>query len=419
MGVFSRLRTLFPVAAAALALAAPAAGAATHADALRSTLGRSLAPAGSASGAYVLDANTGEQLFSSRSGTRRILASNAKIFTTTAALDRFGADGVLQTDVLSPVRPDENGVVAGDIYLRGSGDPTFGSKAFAQRNYGGGASVEKLAGKLRAAGIKKVQGRVIGDESRFDSKRGVPDSGFAISPYIGGPLSGLAFNRGLANTYGSAIQRNPPAFAALQLQNALKREGVSVSRSPIAGRTPKGARELAATASPPMSVLARLTNKHSDNFFAEMLVKNLAVHGNTPASTVAGARSAAKHARTFGASPHLVDGSGLSRPDQASPKSVVRLLNGMRDSQGFDAFYASLPIAGRDGTLGGRMGGGPAAGNCRAKTGTLSNVSALSGYCRDREGHTLVFSFLMNRVSVGGARAIQDRMAQTLAGYSG
>src|SRR5947207_10091884 len=122
MGVFRRLRTLFPVAVAALALAAPVAGAATHADALRSALGRSLAPAGSASGAYVLDSNTGEALFSSRSGTRRILASNTKIFTTTAALDRFGADGVLKTRVLASARPDENGVVAGDIYLMGGGD---------------------------------------------------------------------------------------------------------------------------------------------------------------------------------------------------------------------------------------------------------------------------------------------------------
>lgn len=418
MGVFRGIRALLPVAAAAAALVvAPGAGASPAQ--LRSTLGRALAPAGSASGAYVLDANTGEALFSSRSGTRRILASNTKIFTTTAALDRFGKDGVLKTRVLSPAKPDENGLVDGDLYLRGGGDPTFGSKSFAKRNYGGGASVEKLASKLHAAGIEKVKGHVIGDESRFDSKRGVPDSGFAISPYIGGPLSGVAFNRGLANTSGSAIQRNPPAFAALQLQKAMKREGISVKGTPIAGHTPSGASELAATASPPMSVLARLTNKHSDNFFAEMLVKNLAAHGDTPASTAAGARSAAAHARTFGASPHLVDGSGLSRPDQASPKSVVRVLNGMRASAAFDPFYASLPIAGRDGTLGGRMGSGPAAGNCHAKTGTLSNVSALSGYCRDREGHTLVFSFLMNRVSVSGAHTVQDRMAQALAGYSG
>jgi D-alanyl-D-alanine carboxypeptidase/D-alanyl-D-alanine-endopeptidase (penicillin-binding protein 4) len=92
----------------------------------------------------------------------------------------------------------------------------------------------------------------------------------------------------------------------------------------------------------------------------------------------------------------------------------------MRDRPDFPVFYASLPIAGRDGTLDNRMRHGPARGHCRGKTGTLTGVSALSGYCTTRGGRTVVFSILMNRVgSIYAAHAIQDRMAQAIAGWRG
>ena len=95
---------------------------------------------------------------------------------------------------------------------------------------------------------------------------------------------------------------------------------------------------------------------------------------------------------------------------------MVRLLEAMSGRDEFDAWYASLPIAGRDGTLASRMRSGPARGRCRAKTGTLSNVSALSGYCTARSGDLYAFSILMNGVYPVGARGLQDRMAHALAG---
>jgi D-alanyl-D-alanine carboxypeptidase/D-alanyl-D-alanine-endopeptidase (penicillin-binding protein 4) len=95
---------------------------------------------------------------------------------------------------------------------------------------------------------------------------------------------------------------------------------------------------------------------------------------------------------------------------------VVRLLLDMQKRQEYPAFYNSLSIAGRDGTLKPRMRRGPARSRCRGKTGTLSNVSALSGYCRARSGQTYAFSFLMNGTNTYTARAIQDRMAQAIAG---
>ena len=120
----------------------------------------------------------------------------------------------------------------------------------------------------------------------------------------------------------------------------------------------------------------------------------------------------------FGAFPQVVDGSGLSRGDHTSPRSVVRLLAGMaRSGPTANAFRGSLAVACRSGTLASRMCGTPASGRCRAKTGTLSNVSALSGYCTLPSGRTIAFSFLMNRVDVSGARALQNRMAVAIARY--
>jgi D-alanyl-D-alanine carboxypeptidase/D-alanyl-D-alanine-endopeptidase (penicillin-binding protein 4) len=127
----------------------------------------------------------------------------------------------------------------------------------------------------------------------------------------------------------------------------------------------------------------------------------------------------ARHAASLGSSIHQVDGSGLARANTASPRSVGRLLDGMQARESFNAFKAGLPIAGKDGTLNHRMRGGPARGNCRAKTGTVTAVSTLSGYCTARNGDTVVFSILMNRVSVAGAHTLQDRMVQAIAGYNG
>jgi D-alanyl-D-alanine carboxypeptidase/D-alanyl-D-alanine-endopeptidase (penicillin-binding protein 4) len=361
----------------------------------------------------VVNATTGARVFSLRGTVPRILASNTKLFTSSAALVRFGVDGTLGTEVRGRGSLVGDGVFEGDLYLKGGGDPTFGSRRFERRAFGGGpATVEALAAKLKQAGFRRVTGRVFGDESRFDSRRGTPPSRWRISSEVG-PLSALSFNRGLAS---QGFQGNPPLFAASRLTRALKTRGVRVGKRPQVGRTPGGADVLASVDSPPMSRLVRIMNKPSDNYFAEMLLKDVGLQANGRGTTSGGAGAAAGFARRLGARVRLSDGSGLSRADRASPSAIVRLLLAMQRRQEFPTFYASLPIAGRDGTLVHRMRRGPARGRCRAKTGTLSNVSALSGYCRARSGETYVFSFVMNRVNPYGARAIQDRMSQAIAG---
>jgi D-alanyl-D-alanine carboxypeptidase/D-alanyl-D-alanine-endopeptidase (penicillin-binding protein 4) len=409
-------RRITVLLALALALLPAAEASAQSQGELPGKLRSAMRGAGSASGAYVVNADTGTPVFRYRYDRPRILASNTKLFTTAAALAQFGVEGRLSTEVRGTGVLEEDGVFRGSLYLVGGGDPSFGSRRFSRRSYGGGGTVEGLAALIDKAGIKRVTGRIYGDESRFDSRRGGPESGFRISPYVG-PLSGLAYNRGLSSESGRGYQANPPAFAAARLDSALARRDISVAGAPRAGEAPADARVLAAVESPTMTRLAALTNKPSDNFFAEMLVKDLAARPGVRGTTAAGARLAARFARRIGGRPaRLVDGSGLSRADRASPYRVTRLLLAMRKRDEFDPFFASLSIAGRDGTLGPRMRGGPARTRCRGKTGTLSNVSAVSGYCRARSGETYAFSILMNGVNPFGARAIQDRMLQAIAG---
>jgi D-alanyl-D-alanine carboxypeptidase/D-alanyl-D-alanine-endopeptidase (penicillin-binding protein 4) len=374
--------------------------------------------AGGYSSAYVVDVSGDRPrpVFRWRENSPRILASNTKLFTTTAALARFGREGTLGTEVLGTGELDTAGVYSGSLYLRGGGDPTFGSRRFTNRSYGGGATVEDLASLLRQAGIRRVTGRVYGDESAFDSLRGGPDSGYGVSVWVG-PLSALSFNRGLFTEGGRGFQASPPAFAAARLDDALEARGIPVRLKPRAGLTPVEANVLASVDSPPMERLLRLTNKPSDNFFAETLLKDLAHQAGGVGTTARGTRVATQFARSLGARPTLVDGSGLSRGNRASPVSIVRLLSAMYKRDDFDPFVDSLPIAGQDGTLFDRMRRGPAKYRCRGKTGTLSNVSALSGYCEATSSETYVYSILMNGVYPTSARRLQDRMLQAIARY--
>ena len=415
---------------------------------LDQTLSKAMSGAGSSSGAYVLDAQSGKTIFSRRATTPRSLASNTKLFTSAAVLGRYGPSASIATTLLGSGSLTSKGAWKGSIYLRGGGDPTFGSASFARSAYGSQASVEALADDLDNAGFKSVTGSVVGDESSFDSLRGGPSSNYSTDIWVG-PLSAIGFDRGLANSGGTAFQSNPPQFAAAKLDAALAKRGIKVRGKPRVGTAPAAAVELAEVRSPVVSRLLMLQNKESDNYFAEMLSKGLpmvpaeggslraagapmpvaptpanpaaapAERPSTVGTTKGGAKVATSYARSLGVRVALVDGSGLSRSDRAAPREVARLLRGLRSKPGFSALYQSLPVAGRDGTLAGRMRSGPARGHCHAKTGTLTGVSALSGYCVTRSHRMLVFSVLMNNANVYTARSIQDRVAQALAGSRG
>ena len=379
---------------------------------LGSSLARQMRVAGPSAGAYVVDATTGQALFSWNPATARILASNTKLFTTIAALDHFGAEGTFKTQVLADGAMNRDGILKGDLWLRGGGDPAFGNRSYVRRRFGtSAATVEDLAAQLSDAGLTAVRGGVHGDESLFDLVRGVHDSRYSVSPWVG-PLSALSFN----HAYDShGFQSNPASYAADRLRKALEGVYVTPGHPAAAGPAPAGGVVMATVESSPMATLVRVTNKGSDNFFAETLLKDLGRDLYGTGSTSAGLRAAVAYAASVGARVQMIDGSGLDHGDRASPHDVVTLLAAERKTAQFPALYASLPIAGVDGTLDDRMRRGPAHRNCRAKTGSLIGVSSLSGYCTSRSGHALVFSFLMNGISVSYARRLQDRMATALA----
>jgi D-alanyl-D-alanine carboxypeptidase/D-alanyl-D-alanine-endopeptidase (penicillin-binding protein 4) len=390
------------LAALLAALLAPAAQAAGPVATAR-LLDRQMSKAGAASGAYVVDLDSGRELYSWAPDVARVPASVNKLYTTSAALLLYGAEGQLTTEVLGATEM-RDGVVDGNLYLRGGGDPSFSR-----------AEARGFARVLAGSGLTEVTGRVIGDESRFDTLRGGPASNFATSFWVG-PLSGLAFNHGLMLGRRARFQSQPARYAAERFERELERAGVTVRRSARAGVTPAEAVLLGEWASPRMSVLVRHTNRPSDNYMAETLLKALGADHGTGGSTAAGTEVARREAATLGAHPAMVDGSGLSRQNRTTPRDVVELLAGMDDSELAEPMRISLAVAGESGTLVDRMRGTAAQGRCRAKTGTLNGVSNLAGYCTSRSGARTAFAILMSG-SVWTAHSLQNKIAAALARY--
>jgi len=398
------LRSMVRIAALAcllLVLLVPAASAADRSATARA-LSAQMRWAGAGSGALAIDLDSGRAIYSLRADTERMPASVEKLYTSATTLRRVGVAGRLTTTVLAATAPDADGVVAGDLFVRGGGDPTFDA-----------LDSNRLAQQVADAGIVKVTGRVIGDESAFDARRGVPSSGFRLTSEVG-PLSALTFNRGRTGRGSPYWQKRPARFAAAAFSKQLRHLGVGVARRARPGVTPAGAVPVAAWRSAPVNDLLRLMNQPSDNFMAETLVKVLGAQFGTDGSTAAGTQVVRAELAELGISPQVVDGSGLSRGDRTSPRDVVRLLTAF---DGDASFTGSLAVAGRNGTLSTRMRGTVAQDRCRAKTGTLRDVSALAGYCTTTRGANVAFAFLMNYVSPWNARALQDRMAIALARY--
>jgi D-alanyl-D-alanine carboxypeptidase/D-alanyl-D-alanine-endopeptidase (penicillin-binding protein 4) len=267
---------------------------------------------------------------------------------------------------------------------------------------------------VRADGITRVSGAVIGDESWFDARRTAP--GWKAAFYIeeSPPLSALIVDRGRVGRYTS----HDPALAAAQLfRVALVHAGVQVAGAATHGTAADTATPLAAVDSPPLSAIVRWMDRVSDNFEAEMLLKELGAVQAERGSTASGVGVVAGLLVQAGVpmtGVRLVDGSGLSLLDRFTANALVSLLTVMWNDPGVrPELLAALPVAGRSGTLVHRMRGTAAAGVVLAKTGTTSNASALSGFVGDR----YVFSILQNGwpLSWDWARLAQDRFAAVLA----
>jgi serine-type D-Ala-D-Ala carboxypeptidase/endopeptidase (penicillin-binding protein 4) len=434
-----------------LLVASIALGQALHNEpALRSAIAAQMAQGPQNEAALVVDLGNGHVVFSDRAGTALPTASLMKLFTTSTALMRLGTGARLTTRVFATGTRQGN-TLTGNLYLRGGGDFTFGSASFSHRAYGGGGTVQSLAAAIRDSGLRRIRGSVYGDASLFTDGTGNPfDLVLCAEPLFGpgcpygpagrlerllpwGPRTAISYNRGLVNATSARPQRQPVRFAAQALINALEADGVTVDGSGGARTTPTLVTAIAKTHSPPMSRLITLINRPSDNYAADVLLRDLGARLEGEGSGAAGAIAVTDTMRRFGLHPQMVTGSGESVRDLDSPRDVVGLLRLMHRRPEAAAFANSLSQAGRNGSDTG-FEHTPAAGRCELKGGThvglqqSKNTLNVSGYCRSVGGQQFAFAVMMTGLAmkfvppdriVSPGYALQHEIIEDIANYRG
>nr|WP_277605843.1 D-alanyl-D-alanine carboxypeptidase/D-alanyl-D-alanine-endopeptidase [Glycomyces sp. L485] len=428
-------------------------------------------------GVVVADADTGDILYDHNGDKRANAGSNNKIATAAAALETLGADYTYTTDVIGD-RP-EDGVVDGDLYVRGSGDPTMLE-----------ADYDALAAELADNGVSRIDGDLVADDTAFDDERlgkwewgdlqylyasevsaltiasgddlnagtvrvfvdpgageGDPAS-ISMTPandYVtvvndavtgaAGSGTSVSINRDKGGntvrvtgtvaedsngTYGTRAVIDPAGLAASVFEDALADNGITVAGDVRTGETtPQGEQVLASRESKPLSELMAGLLKPSNSSHAEALLKTMGYEASGEGTFSSGKAALYAAIEKYGVDTGPIrfdDGSGLSRQNLISPAMITDLLVGAKDATWFDTWYDALPIACEDGTLASRMCGTPAAGNVHAKTGSLTSVSALSGFATDADGRELAFSIMTNDFLYWTVKDIEDQIAATIAG---
>lgn len=337
-----------------------------------------------------------------------IPASITKLVTAAAAFDLLGLSYDFKTIVYSDDNDVKDGIVNGNLYLKGYGDPDLNS-----------GDISELAKKVSDLGIKEITGNIIYDESYLD------DEHYSLANYYQGDthknywpyISALSFNKN-----GGGY--DPASSAASYLSDELKANSIIVGGIVVSGVTPQAAKEVAETSHSFFNVIANM-NKESDNQSAITVFKVLGAKYLTPPGTISKGEDAVISFLTGMGNPRnhfeILEGSGLSRFNTVNSDLYVRLLKYMYDDvKAFDYFYNSLAVAGVDGTLRNRMIGTEAEKNVHAKTGTLNSVSSLAGYAVSRDSELLIFYIAMNGFSgsANGIRNRQDLICEELCKFS-
>lgn len=350
--------------------------------------------------ALAVDLRTGQVVFRANAGLALAPASAEKLAVSFAALRLLGPGFRFRTDVLGDGELAGR-VWRGDLFLVGHGDPTLAP-----------SDLDALARDVAAWGIRRVTGRVVGDERHFDARRSAP----GWRPWFLGvespPISALSVKEARGEgANGSA------AAAARAFREALSRRGIAVAGEGRAGAAPSETFPLAIDLSEPLATIVRGMNRDSDNFVSEMLLKELGASVARTGTTAAGAvvvQQALLEAGISVAGVRIADGSGLSRLDRLTAETLVAILRvGAADPAIRDAFVTSLAVAGVSGTLKKRLDRRPTRGQVIAKTGTTSISSSLAGFVRRR----YVFAIIQNGspVPYWSARQAQDRFVTVLA----
>ncbi|WP_431044132.1 D-alanyl-D-alanine carboxypeptidase/D-alanyl-D-alanine endopeptidase [Streptomyces sp. P1-3] len=443
--------------------------------------------AGGAASVVVADATTGDTLYEHRPADRLMPASNMKLPTSAAAMELLGPGYRFTTDVLTDGRRSGS-VLTGDLYLRGTGDPTMLAKDY-----------DRLAADLARSGVKRITGRLIADDTRFDTRRlgrswaaddesvyysaqispltVAPDTdydaGTVIVEVAPGARAGAApkvtvtpangyvrvDNRATTVAEGGrdtlTVERRhgrntitvtgdipvggatakewvsvwePTGYAAAVFADALADHGVRIGGPTRLGlRTPRDAERLAAHRSMPLKKLLVPFMKLSNNNHAEVLTKAIGYETTGQGTWSAGLTAIGGYLKRTGVDTgtlRQVDGSGLSRVNTVPARAFAELLLSVRDEPWYADWYAALPVACAPdrltgGTLRSRMCGTAAERNARAKTGSLTGASALSGYVTDADGRELVYAIVLNNHLAASVKSVEDAIVVTLASWGG
>jgi D-alanyl-D-alanine carboxypeptidase/D-alanyl-D-alanine-endopeptidase (penicillin-binding protein 4) len=346
-----------------------------------------------------------------------IPASNQKVIVAAAALEVLGADYVFTTTVTGEIGPD--GVVAGDLALIGGGDPVLstddwlssGSQRYPAINT---TRLEDLADRVVAAGVTSVQGRIVGDASRYDDEWFIPSWDSDLYGLEAGPYDAL-----LVDDAGQRAGADPAQSAADVFTDLLEARGVEVAYAPVSGVAVSGP-VVASVSSQPLTAILQELLLTSDDNTAELLVKELGVVGGGGGTTAAGLAVVSSRVASWGLALDgvvFVDGSGLSRSNLVT----CALLLGVLERGGSSGpVGAGMAVAGTSGTLGDFFIGGPVDGRLQGKTGTLSDVKSLSGYLPAPDGSTVAFALIQNEPGIddGAFRPLWEQLlAPALASY--
>jgi D-alanyl-D-alanine carboxypeptidase/D-alanyl-D-alanine-endopeptidase (penicillin-binding protein 4) len=425
-------------------------------------------------GLLIVDAETGETLYELNADKYFVPASNMKLFTTALALAKLGPDYRFHTTLETHGTVSADGVLSGDLFLVGRGDPNLSNRKFPydlKEEFDGPPekALAELADALVAKGIKEISGDVVGDDSYFPREAYpsgweiddmVWEYGAAVSAIVvddntvtltltpgesaGGPVqavvapptpdfivrsdvltsaaevksdltltrepnSKIVVIRGTMPAHSAPRKlvlaiHDPAEHAAAMLTRLLVERGVKIAGVARSMHVvePIGAASRAVLAehvSVPLGDSVKLVNKISQNLHTEMFLRaaarNTAVW-NTPEDLM---KVPADFYAAAGIAPGDViqtDGSGLSRHDLVTPRAVVTLLKYAQGQPWFAPYFASLPVAGVDGTLEALMKNTPSAGRIHAKTGSVEHVRTRSGFADTAGGRRVIFSFLSN-----------------------
>lgn len=362
----------------------------------------------------------GRELVARNNDLLVIPASNLKIITAAVALEVLGADFRFTTTVVGPA--PINGVVDGDVYLVGGGDPVLSEQWYTQPNASRqrppmhATSVEGLADALVAAGVAQVTGRIVGDDSRYDTERYPPDWANDVRVSLdGGAVGALVIND--SRSTNDAQSDQPAAKAAQTFAALLDDRGIAVGGSD-ASTAPAGLGVLASVQSAPLTDILNELLATSDNLTAEMLVKEIGVAVAQSGTRAAGLQAMLDRLNTWGVPITglvFADGSGLSHDNQLTCAALAAVL---RRGSATDGVGAALAVAGQEGsTLAGSFEQAGLVGVLQAKSGTLHNpneVKSLSGYFVVSAPDEIEFVLLLNGASAVDYATAWGQLAEAL-----